>query len=177
MKKEDIIRIAAEVAVRTTLDTWDKQYHDQRRNLINTRLWNTRTLLKHYHSLKKYCENALYAKSSENPVQILESLGNCKKEQYIESIKSSVERTKAIMSHVDTMLRVYQIYCATSDKPEDQRKYRVLQATYFDKLKIDDICQSENIDRSTYYRDNRETNEMLSALIFGVDGLLAMRQR
>jgi hypothetical protein len=46
-----------------------------------------------------------------------------------------------------------------------------------EKVKIADICEAENIDRRNYYRDNRESSEMLSALIFGADRLLAMRQR
>ena len=62
-------------------------------------------------------------------------------------------------------------------KAEDARRYRILHANYFEKVKIADICEDENIDRITYYRDNRESSEMLSALIFGADGLSAMRQR
>jgi hypothetical protein len=81
-----------------------------------------------------------------------------------------------IMAHVEAMLKLYKIYCETSGKAEDARRYRILHANYFEKVKITDICEAENIDRSTY-RDNRESSEMLSALIFGADGLSAMRQR
>lgn len=181
INKADIIKLAAEAGAKAALEAWEKQWKEKQREQKNMRLWNTRMLLRHYNSLKKYCENAVYdrqtAAVSESPVEILETLGNCSKETYIESIKSSVQRTRVIMTHVEAMLQIYKIFCDSSDRLEDKRRYRILTATYFDGIKIEDICIVEKIDRSTYYRDNRETTEMLSALIFGVDGLSAMRKR
>jgi hypothetical protein len=139
-------------------------------------------LLKHYKSLKKYCEKAVYGQqqgemSSESPRNILEMLGSCSKETYLDSVKSSVLRTRAIMAHVDAMIKLYQIYCDTSLKPEDKRRYRIFEAIYLsdERGRMEDLCQSEHIDRSTYYRDVKESTEMLCALIFGADGLAAMR--
>jgi hypothetical protein len=181
MNKEQIAKIAGEAGAKAALEAWDKKWNEQKKTQYTTRLWNTRMLLKHYTSLKEYCEKAIYSRSSidssEKPVEILESLGECSKEEYIESIKSSTIRTMTIMAHVEAMLKLYKIYCETSGKVEDERRYRILHANYFEKVKIADICEAENIDRSTYYRDNRESSEMLSALIFGADGLSAMRQR
>lgn len=179
--KEDIIKIAGEAGANAALAAWDKKWQEEKKIQYDTRLWNTRMLLKNYKSLKEFCDKAVCvpksATATERPVEILESLGQCPKEKYIESIKSSRERTIAIMDHVKTMLKVYKICCEDSEKEEDGRRYRVLHATYFEKSKIVDICQAEKIDRSTYYRDNRESSEVLSALIFGADGLSAMRQR
>jgi hypothetical protein len=181
MNKEQIAKIAGEAGAKAALEAWDKRWKEQRKIQYDTRLWNTRMLLRHYNSLKEYCEKAIYSRetmaAAEKPVEILESLGGCTKDEYIESIKGSTIRTITIMAHVDAMLKLYKIYCETSGRPEDARKYRILQAVYFDKVKIAEICETENIDRSTYYRDNRESSEMLSALIFGADGLSAMRQR
>lgn len=182
MDKEEIIRIAGEAGAKAALEAWEKQFEERKREQKNTRLWNTRMLLKHYKSLKEYCKKAVYDRStaavSANPIEILESLGTCDKDMYIDAVKSSVVRTKTIMAHVDNMLKVYEIYCERSDKPEDTRRYRVLCAVYLaeDKMKMEEICKIENIDRSTYYRDNRDSTEMLSALIFGLDGLSAMRK-
>ena len=60
------------------------------------------------------------------------------------------------MAHVEAMLKLYKIYCDTSGKAEDARRYRILHANYFEKVKIADICEAENIDRSTYYEQPRE---------------------
>ncbi|MDF2636098.1 MAG: hypothetical protein K0R78_2972 [Pelosinus sp.] len=66
-------------------------------------------------------------------MEILESLGECTKEEYIESIKSSTIRTMTIMAHVEAMLKLYKIDCDTSGKAEDARRYRILHANYFGK--------------------------------------------
>lgn len=156
MNKEQIAKIAGEAGAKAALEAWDKKYKEQKKPQYTTRLWNTRMLLKHYTSLKEYYEKAVYSRSStestEKPVEILESLGECTtKEEYIESIKSSTIRTMTIMAHVEAMLKLYKIYCDTSGKAEDARRYRILHANYFEKVKIADICEAENIDRSTYY--------------------------
>ena len=75
------------------------------------------------------------------------------------------------MAHIDQMLKLYKIYCENSGKVEDERRYRIIQAVYFDRQKIADLCESEGIDESTYYRDIREACSKLSALIFGIDGI------
>lgn len=178
MDIEQVIKIATETAI----TVWEKQHLEHRRQLQNTRLWNTRMLLKHYKSLRRYCEKAVYKPGAEilpeGARDILETLGNCSKDTYIESVKSSVLRTRTIMSHVDAMIKLFEVYCETSDKPEDKRRFRILQATYFyqEKLSVEGICELEQIDKSTYYRDNRESTEMLSALIFGADGLSALKK-
>jgi hypothetical protein len=181
MDIEQIIKLAGEAGGKAALAAWDKRWEEQRREQKNTRLWNTRMLLRHYNQLKQYCENAVYdrdsAIKSQTAIEILESLGNCGKDMYIDSIKSSVVKTKTIMAHVDAMLKIYKIYCEESGKPEDIRKYRILYSTYFEKCGMEAICRNEKIDRSTYFRDNRNSTEMLSALIFGADGLSAIRQR
>lgn len=188
MNKDQIIQMAAKAGAEAALEAWDKKWKEEKREQHNKRLWNTRMLLRHFSSLKEYCNNAVYnsetaqaARDCGSAIDILESLGTCSKDTYIDSIKSSVVRTQMIMAHVELMLELYQAYCNNSKRPEDARRYRVLQAAYLapeeEKQSIDDICQAENINRSTYFRDTKESTEMLSALIFGADGLSAMRQR
>jgi len=180
--KTEIAAIAAEAAAKTTIAEWDKRWKAKQIELYNKRLWNTRILLKHYRSLKKYCENAIYdketAKNVENPIAILDAPTIREESMYIDSIKSSVARTCIIMEHVNKMLQIYQIQCQISDKPEEHRRYRVLDSYHIadKKIKMEAICKHENIDRSTFYRDINETSEALTALIFGVDGLSMMRQ-
>ncbi len=180
----EITQIASEAAAKVVIDTWNQKKEEYEQEQYNAKLWNTRTLLRHYRALKKYSEQAVYDRKSvaaitESPVELLENIDACNSKEYIESIKSSVLKTKIIMAHIDAMLRVYKVYCESSDKPEDLRKYEILDAHYLaeKKMKIDDICKWKNIDKSTFHRDNNESSELLTALIFGVDGVLAMRQR
>ena len=109
--------------------------------------------------------------TTERVVDVLDSLERYSSDIYIESIKKSVTRTYIILAYIDQMLKLYKIYCETSGKVEDERRYRVLQAVYLDKEKIPTICEREGIDESTYYRDIREARSKLSALIFSIDGI------
>ncbi|AIF51818.1 hypothetical protein UFO1_2271 [Pelosinus sp. UFO1] len=132
-------------------------------------------LLKHYPLLKEHCRESVFdlpkAITTERVVDVLDSLECYSSDIYIESIKKSVTRTYIILAHIDQMLKLYKIYCETSGKVEDERRYRIIQAVYFDGLKLADLCESEGIDESTYYRDIREACSKLSALIFGIDGI------
>lgn len=182
MNKEQIVKIAAEAAVAATLDTLDKERKKQIKSRQDSRLRNTRLLLKNYTLLKDHCESSIsrfsQALASENAIDILDDLENCSRDIYIESIKQSVARTYTIVTHITKMIALYKAYCETSGKEEDQRRYRLLKLMYLNeaKMSVTEACESENIDDSTYYRDSRESFKMLSALIFGIDGLSDMRK-
>ncbi|WP_425057633.1 hypothetical protein SCACP_21510 [Sporomusa carbonis] len=180
MNKQDIIKLAAETAVQKTLETLDQERKKQIKSRHDQRLRNTRLLLRNYNMLKDHCEKSVYklqqAAGAENAIDILDALNRCSGDVYIESIKNSVARTHVIITHIDEMLKMYKIYCDKSDKEEDKRRYRVLCAAYFKKQKVEDICQQENIDRRTYFRDTNDAIEKLSALIFGFDGLYDVSQ-
>jgi predicted DNA-binding protein YlxM (UPF0122 family) len=73
-------------------------------------------------------------------------------------------------------MKIFKVLCDISDRPEDKRRYRVICQTFFNDVSMKTICEQEYIDKSTYYRDIREGIEKLSALFFGVDGLLEIRK-
>ena len=58
MTDERIIELAAAAGAKAAIEEWGKQQQDKKREEKNTRLWNTRMLLRHYKSLNEYCENA-----------------------------------------------------------------------------------------------------------------------
>lgn len=183
MNKEQIIQIAAEAGAKAALEAWEKQKQKENKERRDRRLWNTRLLLKNYQLLKDHCENAVCSQSqvveSESAFDILNSVDGYDKDTYIESIKRSVSRTKTIIAHIDKMLELYKIYCDTSHKVEEPRRYRVISSAYFDNPRptIQEICRREGIDTRTYYRDSREAVIILGALFFGIDGLSDVRKR
>ena len=91
----------------------------------------------------------------------------------VESIKTSVGRTQLIVEHVREMLRLYEISCERSKKPEDMRRYRIIKGLYLEEnpKTIQEIADEEGIDISTAYKDLNAGIRRLTALIFGVDGL------
>lgn len=183
MDKAEIIKIATEAGVAAAIKHMDQQKKQQKKSRNDKRLHNTKLLLKHYNILKDHCQNSVdnlhsitHDGKDENAIDILDSLDECDTDIYIESIKRSVTRTYIIISHIDTMMGLYELYCNKSNKPEDQRRYRVARAFYIDDVKPDDIASTEGIDKRTCYRDTSDACAKLSALIFGIDGLSTMSQ-
>ncbi len=177
MTEADIIKLAVETGVNAALDHIERQRRKESKSRHDRRLRNTRLLLKNYQLLKDHCDKAVYTMqqaTAENAIDILDSLNKYDGDVFIESIKKSRSRTYIILTHVDTMLELYEAYCQKSKREEDPRRYRVLKACYFDNVEMSDIMRLEGIEERTYYRDIRDGCEKLSALIFGVDGLIDM---
>ena len=184
MNKNQIIELAAKHAAEAALEWHEKQLQKQAKSRHDKRLRNTRLLLNNYQLLKDHCDNAVYDKNEvlasevgNNVIDVLDSLEGTDRHDYIMSIKASVTRTQVILAHIDEMIKIYRIYCETSDRPEDMRRYRILVKKYLEDVKPAEICEEEGIDQSTYYRDSAEIAKKLSALIFGIDGLSGMRKK
>lgn len=175
----EIVKMASEVAAKTAIDVFDKQrnkavseWNDRRKN-------NTKLLLRNYRLLKDHIDSAVYEQDkveflNESAQDILEFMWSSSDgEAVVESIKKSVHRTKTIMEHVKTMLRTYEIFCETSSREEDHRRWRVINAMYISDVQMspDEIAEAENIDKRTVYRDVSAAVENISALIFGLNGL------
>lgn len=176
----DIIKLAVEAGTAAAIKHINQEKAKEIKSRQSKRLYNTKLLLENYNMLKDHCENSISnlreIVPAENAIDILDSLDSSEG-SYIESIKRSTTRTYIILSHIDVMMELYKAYSESSNKPEDARRCRVMKAVYLDNLKMMEVCDKENMDRSTYFRDINEINKKLSALIFGIDGLSVMRQR
>lgn len=174
MDKEQIVKLAAEAAVSAAMNYLAQQSQKEKKSRHDKRLRNTKLLLDNYSLLQDHCANAVYDKhqiiEANNAIDVLDSIENCDKDMYIESIKKSTVRTKIILSHIDEMLNLYKTYYEKSKREENNRRYRILRAFYFEDSSILDIVKREKIDERTYYH-MKDAREKLSALIFGIDGL------
>ena len=162
--------------VSLTIETYKEMREKDRKHEIDRKLHNTRLLLENYRSFISFDANAVYdaAKCNEDVYEILSLMsGNPSKEElYVESIKRSVGRTKLIIAHINRALESYKDYCVSSGKPEELRRYRIIQTYYLDNEIVDPqtIADNENIDISTVYKDIKEGIKRLTPRIFGVDG-------
>lgn len=111
----------------------------------------------------------------ESALDILESMmAIYDNEIIIESIKRSATRTAVIVSHIETMFGLYEVYCDKSRTREiDMRRYEVIWDMYMaeEVLSVEEISKKQNISIRNVYKDVKTATEKLSALIFGVDGL------
>lgn len=80
---------------------------------------------------------------------------------------------KQLVDHLQHMLGIYKVYCTESQKPEEQRHYRVIEALYLAPKPItaEAVAAREKIDKRTVYKDIDAACATLSALIFGIDGI------
>lgn len=173
---EALVRLAAEAGAKAALETIEKAKQKERKSRHDRRLRNTKLLLRNFRMFKEHCQKAVYDASrlDENAIDILDLMwGRDSNENFVESIKKSAQRTAIIMQHITDMVDLYEAYCFRSGKPEEIRRYRVIESMYIADTPMTpaQIAERERIDTRTVYKDIDAAAEKLSALIFGIDGL------
>lgn len=180
LSQREIIRLAAEAGAKAALEAFEKEKSKIIKGRHDRRLRNTKLLLRNYRTLKAHCENAIFERSeiivdNMNALDILDSLDDFLSSEtlYIESIKRTNERTAIILTHIDEMMKIFEILCYQSSVSEDQRRYRAINSLYIREpaKTVEEIVEDEFVDQRTIYRDINIACEKLSALLFGVDGL------
>ena len=172
-------RVGAEIGAEASVKAVERERKKFRDARSDRRFRNTKLLLRNYNMLSSHCSHAIYnaatdVTASEGVEDILELLDEMLEEGIqVESIMKSAARTQIIMDHVDKMLGIYKIYCTESQKPEEQRHYRVIEALYLSKKPVtaEAVAARERIDKRTVYKDIDAACATLSALIFGIDGI------
>ena len=172
---KETIRIAAEAGAKAALDRWEKERAKLLAERVDRRLHNTRLLLKNYKLFRKHAENAVFEADQldESVYDILDLMERNNGVGFVDSIKNSVARTATLVRHIEVMLGIYKVYCEASQKPEDSRRWRVIEARYIadsEKSAID-IAERECVTDRTIRRDIEEACEHLAALLFGIDGV------
>lgn len=169
---------AARIGAKAALEKFEEEKKKLNSRAMDRRLHNTKLLLRNYHMLKDNSENSIYGRSQmkESAADILCSMMNMYDDEVIvDAIKRSATRTAIIVSHIDTMLGLYKVYCDKSSNDLDRRRYEVIYDMYMAEqtLSVKEIAKKQNMSRESVYTDLKIAIERLSALIFGVDGLSA----
>lgn len=174
----EMARAVVEMAVEEGIKAYHQEADKQRKLAQDKRLRNTKLLLKNFLELEAHTQNSVFELSRVNDGEIFDILDMMTRDSssldmQVESIKTSVGRTQLIVEHVREMLRLYEISCERSKKPEDMRRYRIIKGLYLEEnpKTIQEIADEEGIDISTAYKDLNAGIRRLTALIFGVDGL------
>ena len=98
---------------------------------------------------------------------------NNRADQVVEGILNSTKKTKIILSHINSMLRVYEIYCNDSNSDQMLRRYDSLFGKYIadERVSYEDLAEKWNVDIRTIRRDIHAAENDFSVLLFGVDWL------
>lgn len=177
--KEELTSIAkeaAEIGARAALDRMEQEKKKMNGKVVDRRLHNTKLLLRNYQMLKDNSENSIFGRSQmeESAADILCNMMNLYDDEVIvDAIKRSATRTAIMVSHIDTMMGIYQAYCEKSSNHLDMRRYEVIYDMYIaeERLTAKEIAKKKNMSKENVYLDLKIATERLSALIFGVDGL------
>ena len=173
----DIYEKSASIGAREGIKAFRRKQEEERAGRTDRRLRNTKLLLRNYHMLKDHAGQSVFCRTQmeESALDILESMMSMyDNEVIIESIKRSATRTAVIVSHIETMFRLYYSYCDNSATRElDMRRYNTVWDAYMadTPLSVSEIAKKQHISKDSVYMDIRVSIEKLTSLIFGVDGL------
>lgn len=187
----EIERIIEQTAKLTAEKIYAKMRSDNAKeqdSLFDKRLYNTKLLLEHYRLFKEHAENAVFEltrldEAELTAIEIMDSMwqsaGPGRGEIAIESIAKSALRTEIVIRHIDEMLGIYEAYCYRSGKPENERRWDIINTMYIKSLQgnktktelYEELAQKHFIsDRQVKYDINMAL-EQITALLFGIDGV------
>lgn len=179
LPKEEIVAMlkeAAEIGAKTAMERLEQEKKSMYHKAVDRRLHNTKLLLRNYRMLRENADNSVYGRSQmeESAADILCSMMNLYDDEVIvDAIKRSATRTAIIVSHIDTMLKLYEAYCSKSGNALDGRRYEIITDAYIieQPMTVKEIAKKWHMSKENVYSDIKIATERLSALIFGVDGL------
>lgn len=172
-----IIREAAAVGANAAIQAMEKMNAAAKDAAESRRLRNTRVLLENYRELHEHAESAVFRADqvTDEDTEIAKLMSTWEVGVVrVEAIKLSAAQTATIVQHIDDMLECYRRRCERSPKPEDMRRYRVINALYIaaEPKTIEEIAEEENANERTIYRDVDIAINTLSVYFFGVLGLM-----
>lgn len=174
---EEMVKKASQAGV----EAYKREHQTATREKVQRLLYRTKTLLEKYRELKAYEENAVYTlKMAEDAnqeiadLELLTKFGVFDDDKTLHRMKRSVVTVGMVMTHVDTMLEVYRKSCESSASDVKQRQYRVVERMYLSEKRMStkEIAELEGEDIRTIQNDAKAAREDLTALIFGLDGVL-----
>lgn len=179
LTKEEIATMqkeAAEIGAKAAMEKLEQEKKSMYHKAVDRRLHNTKLLLRNYRMLRENADNSIYGRSQmeESAADILSSMMNLYDDEVIvDAIKRSATRTAIIVSHIETMLQLYEAYCSKSGNELDSRRYEIIMDAYITEqpLTVKEIAKKWHMSKENVYSDLKIATERLSALIFGVDGL------
>lgn len=179
LTKEEIATMqkeAAEIGAKAAMEKLEQEKKSMYHKAVDRRLHNTKLLLGNYRMLRENADNSIYGRSQmeESAADILSSMMNLYDDEVIvDAIKRSATRTAIIVSHIETMLQLYEAYCSKSGNELDGRRYEIIMDAYITEqpLTVKEIAKKWHMSKENVYSDLKIATERLSALIFGVDGL------
>ena len=174
---QEMMRRASEAGIAA----YKNEHEETTRRKAGRLLYRTKTLLERYTQLNEYAQNSVYTLERAEEVnegiadlEVLTKFGIFDDDKTLHNLKRSVVTVNMVMAHVNTMLEVYRKECESSASKVKQRQYRVIEYLYLseNKLNTKEIAELEGEDVRTIQNVAIQAREVLTALIFGLDGVI-----
>ena len=174
MTEEQIIKLAAKAGAEAGVEAYKREQQKALKSANDKRLHNTELLLRHYRAFRDASKNAVFrAEECESLEQIIADLMMPGRTDNVtvQSIKQSAARTAVIVQHIEKMLALYQNYCCTNGKPEDERRWRVIDGLYIQdrKKSIAELAAQEFVSERQIYDDRANAISKIAVYMFGID--------
>lgn len=148
----------------------------------DTKLKNTRLLLKNYRKFISACKQATFTEKELESATVEEILDKLYCSTYdevtvVQSILASKKRTEIILEHIKNIVNFYIFEADHSNNDEKKRKAHVLNDLYVVgkyKPKINDMSEKYHISERQIRRDANSAIEEIAVLMFGIDGIRKM---
>jgi hypothetical protein len=169
--KPETVEQISKAAVQAALEYLEKEKARQKKAKKDWRRRNTKLLLRNYRGFVKHSKEAQEKFEVTRWDDSLEELYT--EEFAIESIRKSKARTLEMVRFIQRMLVAFKAMCEATGKPEDVRRYQVIDSMYIsDKImSAEEIAEFHKVEVRTVYNDVNNACEALSVLIFGVDAV------
>jgi len=173
---QEMLTRAMETGVMSGIAKYDEKRRKTAKQITDRRYHNTKLLLRNFRMLKLNAENSVFGRTQmgESAADVLLSMMDMyDDEMIVESIRRSATRTAIIVSHVETMLKLFEVYCTNENTDMAARRYDLIYRMYIaeDKMSRKELAEKWHVSLDLTYDDEKNSIESLSALIFGVDGL------
>lgn len=172
---KDIAHRAVEESSKIALDFYvkekEKEKKKEKEKRADRRLRDSKRLMRNYREIKIHVGDAIatLAEVNNENFDFFKDLMEGRSEVGVDVIVVSKAKSAILLANIEAALKTYQAICFTSKKPEDQRRYRVLESLYLldNQLTAQEIAERENIDTRTVYKDFDAACEKMSGLLFG----------
>lgn len=177
LSSDEITKIAS-MAAKEGIDSYKREQEAKWEERTEHVRNSAKTLIIHYRKLKKMKATSVYDTETVTEPTLSEIfdyiLGEVRADEFeVTSIRKNAIVTGMIMNHVDVQLENYRKECESSDVPEIQRRYRVVEMMFLREkgLKADEVAEIESIDKSNVYRTLEKAYDDLTSLFFGIEGI------
>ena len=180
---EELSKVAAQIATTTTLKTIEEQRQADAKAIKDRRIHNTKLLLRKYRLFNEHIGSSTFKESQINLAMAIDFSQEMydpsnRADQVVNGILNSTKKTKIILSHINSMLHIYEIYCNDNDSEQMKRRYDALYGKYIanERVSYEDMAEKWNVDvrtiqRRTIQRDIKIAENDFSVLLFGIDWL------